>query len=251
MAFVPLQSVPQLGVTARDHPVRPLVVSSQPSPNVCLKLREADSSHPLCTLSSCNTLDVRRKTPEGLRALSARGHQLKEHQGRPGKALERPPPRGPGAIEAQGFLRGQREERLLGGGTARRGKCPGVDVRHLARLSIIPTAIFGEDHIIQDRASLLPVAPEQDLALGAAGRSREVVAMQGHTALAVGGPGKERMGALLREPLLGRAPALRGPQALDRDGREALRRAPALRRGRIIGRDESVMALFQVARGRG
>ncbi len=100
MAFVPLQSVPQLGVTARDHPVRPLVVSSQPSPNVCLKLREADSSHPLCTLSSCNTLDVRRKTPEGLRAMSARGHQLKEHQWRPGNALERPTPRGPGAIEA-------------------------------------------------------------------------------------------------------------------------------------------------------
>jgi hypothetical protein len=34
-----LQSVHQLGVTARDHPVRPLVVSSQPSQNVFLKLR--------------------------------------------------------------------------------------------------------------------------------------------------------------------------------------------------------------------
>ena len=35
----------QLGVTARDHPVRPLVVSSQPSQHVFLKVREADSSH--------------------------------------------------------------------------------------------------------------------------------------------------------------------------------------------------------------
>ena len=51
-AFVPLQRVHQLGVTARDHPVRPLVVSSQPSQHVFLKLREVDSSHPLRTLSS-------------------------------------------------------------------------------------------------------------------------------------------------------------------------------------------------------
>jgi hypothetical protein len=53
-ACVPLQRAPQLGVTARDHPVRPLVVSSQPSQHVFLKLREADSSHPLRNLSSCN-----------------------------------------------------------------------------------------------------------------------------------------------------------------------------------------------------
>ena len=47
IAFVPLQRVHQLGVTARDHPVRPLVVSSQPSQHVFLKVREADSRHPL------------------------------------------------------------------------------------------------------------------------------------------------------------------------------------------------------------
>ena len=37
--FVPLQRVHQRRVTARDHPVRPLVVSSQPAQNVFLKLR--------------------------------------------------------------------------------------------------------------------------------------------------------------------------------------------------------------------
>jgi len=39
IAFVPLQRVHQLGVTARDHPVRPLVVSSPPSQNMFLQLR--------------------------------------------------------------------------------------------------------------------------------------------------------------------------------------------------------------------
>ena len=39
MTFVPLQRVHQLRVTARDHPVRPLVVSSQPAQHVFLKLR--------------------------------------------------------------------------------------------------------------------------------------------------------------------------------------------------------------------
>jgi hypothetical protein len=39
IAFVPLQRVHQLGVTARDHPVRPLVVSRQPAQKVFLKLR--------------------------------------------------------------------------------------------------------------------------------------------------------------------------------------------------------------------
>ena len=39
IAFVSLQRVHQLGVTARDHPVSPLVVSSQPSQNVFLELR--------------------------------------------------------------------------------------------------------------------------------------------------------------------------------------------------------------------
>jgi hypothetical protein len=39
IAFVPPQRVHQLGVTTRNHPVRPLVVSSQPSQNMSLKLR--------------------------------------------------------------------------------------------------------------------------------------------------------------------------------------------------------------------
>jgi hypothetical protein len=39
IAFVPLLRVPRLGGTAREHPVRPLVVRSQPSQNVFLKLR--------------------------------------------------------------------------------------------------------------------------------------------------------------------------------------------------------------------
>ena len=38
IAFVPWQRVHQLGVTARDHPVRPLVVSSQSAQNGFLKL---------------------------------------------------------------------------------------------------------------------------------------------------------------------------------------------------------------------
>ena len=38
IAFVPLQRVHPLGVTARNHSVRPLVVRSQPSQHVFLKL---------------------------------------------------------------------------------------------------------------------------------------------------------------------------------------------------------------------
>src|SRR5438128_9420395 len=69
-------------------------------------------------------------------------------------------PRASGAIEHQGFLRIQRDQCLLGRGEARRVKRPRVDVSHLTRLPIIPTAIFGEDHIVQDRAELLSVDPE-------------------------------------------------------------------------------------------
>ncbi len=98
--------------------------------------------------------------------MSARGHQLKEHQLLPGNALECPAPRCPGAIENQGFLRVQRDQRLLGRSETCRVKCPRVDVGHLACLAIIPTAIFGEDYIVQDCTQLLPVDPEQDLALG-------------------------------------------------------------------------------------
>ena len=39
IALVPPQRVHQLGVTARNHPVRPLVLSSQSSQNGFLKLR--------------------------------------------------------------------------------------------------------------------------------------------------------------------------------------------------------------------
>jgi hypothetical protein len=159
-----------------------------------------------------------------------RRHQLKEHQLLPGDPLERPTPRGLGTIDGQEFLRIQRDQCLLGRGEACRVQRPRVDVSHLARLPIIPTAICGEDHMVQDRAKGLPVDPEQDLALGDAFLSREMVAMPGDTAIAVGRAGKERGGALLREHLLGRAPALRRPQDLDRDGREALIGEQALMR---------------------
>jgi hypothetical protein len=46
--------------------------------------------------------------------------------------------------------------------------------------------------------------------------------MKGHTAIAVGGAGKEGMGAFLRERLWRIGPALRGAQDLDWDGRQAL-----------------------------
>ena len=78
-----------------------------------------------------------------------------------------------------------------------------------------------------------------------------MVAVQGDTAVAVGGAGKEGMGELFREHLLGRAPALRGPQDLNRDGRETLSGEQALMRGRIIGVNEDLMALLQVAWGAG
>ena len=126
-----------------------------------------------------------------------------------------------------------------------------MDVPHFARLPIIPTVIFGEDHIIQDGAELLPVDPEQDLALGDASLYIEVVAMQGDTTVAVSRPRKERVGEFLREHLLGIALALHGPQALGRDGRKALIREQALIRRRIIDVDEGLMALFQVTRRAG
>src|SRR5213593_2101095 len=147
-----------------------------------------------------------------------RRHELKEHQWLLGQALVPPAPWASGAIEPQGFPRIQRDQCLLGRGEARRVKRPRVAVPHLPRLPIIPTVIFGEDHIVQDGAELLSVDPEQDLALGDAGLSREVVARQGDTTVAVGRPRKERMGEFLREHLLGIAPALGGPQDLDRDG---------------------------------
>ena len=126
-----------------------------------------------------------------------------------------------------------------------------MDVGHLARLAIIPTAIFGEDHIVQDSAQLLPVDPEQDLALGNACLYIEVIAMQGDTAVAVGGARKECVSEFLCEHLLRIAPALRRPQDLDGDGWEALIVEQALMGGCIIELDEGLMALFQVARGAG
>jgi len=118
-------------------------------------------------------------------------------------------------------------------------------------LPIIPTVIFGEDHIVQDGAELLSVDPEQDLALGDAGLSREVVARQGDTTVAVGRPRKERMGEFLREHLLGIAPALGGPQDLDRDGWQALIGEQPLMGGRIRGVEEGLLALCQGTRGTG
>jgi len=94
--------------------------------------------------------------------------------------------------------------------------------------------VCGEDHIVQDRAELLSIDPEQDLALGDAGLYIEVVAMQGDTTVAVGRPRKERMGEFLREHFLGIAPALGGPQDLDRDGWQALIGEQPLMGGRII-----------------
>jgi len=86
IAFVSLQRVHQRGVTARDPPVRPLVVSRQPSQQVFLKLREADSRHPLRCSSSCST----RGPPLacGVRACGAMfpwRYQVKEHSWLPGK----------------------------------------------------------------------------------------------------------------------------------------------------------------------
>jgi hypothetical protein len=72
--------------------------------------------------------------------------------------------------------------------------------------------------------------------------------MQGHTAVAVRGAGKERVGEFLCERSLGIRPALRCAQDLDRNGRESLIFEQALRRGRLLGLDEGPMALFQFSR---
>jgi hypothetical protein len=61
-----------------------------------------------------------------------------------------------------------------------------------------------------------------------------MVAMQGHTAIAVGGAGKERVGEFLRERILGIRPAPRCAQDLDRNGREPLIFEQALMRGWCI-----------------
>jgi hypothetical protein len=160
--------------------------------------------------------------------------------------LERLAPRSPGAIEPQGFLRIQRDQGLLGRGKACRVEGPRVDIPHVARLPIIPTVLFGEDHIIQDSAELLPVDPEPALALGDASLSIKVVTMPGDTTVAVGWPRKKRVGEFLREHFRRIAPALRQPQNLDRDGWEALIRKQALMRRRIIGVEKGLMALFPV-----
>ena len=105
--------------------------------------------------------------------------------------------------------------------------------------------------MVQDRAPLLPLDPEQDLALGNAGRSREVIAMQGATAVAVRGARKEGMSACLGEHVLRRAPALRRPHALDGEGWETLLVEQALMGGRLIELADGLRALCQVARGAG
>jgi hypothetical protein len=75
-----------------------------------------------------------------------------------------------------------------------------------------------------------------------------MVAMQGHTAIAVGGAGKARIGEFLREHIWGIRPAPRCAQDRDRNGREPLSFEQALMRGRMIGLDEGLMVLVQCSR---
>jgi hypothetical protein len=105
---------------------------------------------------------------------------------------------------------------------ARGVKLPLTNVGDLARLPLIPTAIVGSHHSVEHCAPLLPVDPQEELGLRSPFFHIEMVAMQGHTAIAVGGAGKERVGEFLREPIWGIRPALRCAQDLDRNGREPL-----------------------------
>jgi hypothetical protein len=82
--------------------------------------------------------------------------------------------------------------------------------------------IFRQDDIVQHRPYVLVIDPEQNLCLGHARLDIKVIAMEGHTAIAVGGAGKEGMGEFLRERLWRIGPALRRAQDLARDGRQAL-----------------------------
>ena len=246
MACVPGESVPQRGVTARDPPRgRWWSAATQ-------RRRWFWSGAQRTVAILC--LAPPRAVPWGhvvreLRERFARGHQLTAHQVLPGQALARPVPRGPGAREPQGYRRMQRAQGRLGRGKACRVTCPRLDVWHHTRLPILPAALGRADHMVQAGAAWLSGDPAHALALGKACRSREVVARSGDTAVAVGGPGQARVGALPRAPLLGSAPARRAPPDLAWDGRAARRSAPARRRGRILGVDASRRALCQVARG--
>ena len=70
-----------------------------------------------------------------------------------------------GAIEHQGFMRIEREERTLGRDKACRIKHAVVDVFHFVIPPIIPAMVLCKDDMIQDRASLLSIDPQEDLGL--------------------------------------------------------------------------------------
>jgi hypothetical protein len=91
------------------------------------------------------------------------------------------------------------------------------------------------------------MSPPKYFRLGQAFLHGEVIAVQGHAAIAIRGTRKERPRKLLRQPVLTVEAAFGLCQDLDGNGRiKALFEQPLVRCG-VIGPDECLVDLFQLS----
>src|SRR5712691_134278 len=95
-------------------------------------------------------------------------------------------------IQHQEFLRIERDQRALWWGKTRGVKAPLADVANCVGAPIVTAAIRGDDHVVKHSPQLIAIDPQQHLGLRQAFFDIEMVAVECDTAIAVGGPWKER-----------------------------------------------------------
>jgi hypothetical protein len=96
----------------------------------------------------------------------SRLHEFKEPQLLRRKGQVSPTRYGLGAVEHQGFLRRQGNQRALGRRKARGVKHAVADIFDFVLAPIIATVILRQHHVVQNRPQLLAIDPQKDLGLG-------------------------------------------------------------------------------------
>src|SRR5262244_168111 len=110
-------------------------------------------------------------------------------------------------MQDQGVMGRHRNEGALKRSKTRKVKYPITNVDDFLRAPIVATLIRREDHMIQDRASLLSIDPQEDPGLRYTGFHVEMVTMQRDTSILIGRAGKDRAGKPPGELLQGREPS--------------------------------------------
>ena len=103
----------------------------------------------------------------------------------------------PGTIQDEGFLGIEREQRGLRRGKAGRIPDAVAEVGDLPCAPIVATVIFGSDDVVQHRSQLCAIHPQQHPRLREPLLNRAMIAVEGDTALWVGGTRNQGVGALV------------------------------------------------------